>query len=95
LRTNPSNVPIAEPPLLSALRNRSFSDPEAIPMSPSAVPRADRPGSQSVPEAATEAATDPDARCFRQHVPSVVRIPKYPLSLAVIGRSTVAIATVK
>ena len=77
---------------LSALKNRSFSNPEVILMSPSAAPRAVRQGSQSVTEIV---ATDPDARCFPQHAPSVARILKYPLNLAVIGRCIVAIATVK
>ncbi len=61
-------------------------------MSRSAVHRADRQGSQSVTEAV---ATDPDARCFPRNALSAARTPKYPLNLAVIGRFTVAIATVK
>lgn len=79
-------------PSLSALRNKSFSNPEAILMSPSAVPRAARQGSQSVTEAA---ATGPADRCFPQNVPSAARTPKYPLNLAGISRFTVAIATVQ
>jgi len=79
-------------PSLSALRNKSFSNPEAILTSQSAVPHAARQGRQSDTETA---ATGPDARCFLRHVPSAARIPKYPLNLAVISRFTVAIATVK
>jgi len=81
-----------ELPLLSALRNKSFSSLRAILMSPSAVPNAARHGSQSVTEAA---AMDPDARCFPRYVPSVAKILKYLSNLAVIDRFTVAIATVK
>lgn len=61
-------------------------------MSPSVAPHAVRQGSQSVPEIV---ATAPHARCFPQHAPSVARILKYPLNLAVIGRCIVAIATEK
>ncbi len=77
---------------LSALRNRSFSNPEAILMSPSAVPRAAKQGSQSVTEIVV---TGPDARCFPQHARSVARILKYTLNLVVIGRCIVAIVTEK
>ncbi len=79
-------------PSLSVLRNKSFSNPEAMLMSQSAVPRAAKQGSQSVTETA---ATGPDARCFPRHAPSAARTPRYPLNLAVISRFTVAIATVK
>ncbi len=79
-------------PLPSALKNKSFSNPEAIQMSLSAAPRVVRQGSQSVTEAAT---TGPDAKCFPQHAPSAARTLKYPLNLAVISRFIVAIATVK
>jgi hypothetical protein len=61
-------------------------------MSQSAAPNAARQGRQSVMEAA---AISPDVRCFPRHVPSATRTPKYPSNLAVIGRFTVAIATVK
>ncbi len=63
-------------------------------MSPSAVPRAAKQGSHSLPEAA---ATAPEARarCFRRYAPRVAKKPKYPLNLVVIDRFTVAIATVK
>ena len=79
-------------PSLSALKSKSFSNLGAILMSPSAAPHAARQGNQSVMEAA---ATGPDARCFPQYVPSVAKILKYPLNLAVIDRFTVAIAIVK
>ena len=91
-RTRKSSVPIAGLPLLSTLRNKNFSNPEAILMSQSAVPRAARQGSQSVMEVA---ATGPGAGCSRRYALSAVRILKYPLSLAVIGQFTVAIATAK
>jgi len=61
-------------------------------MSPSAVRRAAKQGSQSVTETAV---TGLNARCFPLRVPSAARTPKYPLNLAVIGQFTVAIATVK
>jgi len=79
-------------PSLSALRSKSFSNLGAILMSPSVAPRAVRQGSQNDSEMT---ATGPDARCFLRHVPSAARTPKYPLNLAVISQSTVAIATVK
>ncbi len=85
-------MPIVELPSLSALTTKSFSNPKAILMSPSAVPRVARQGSQSVTAAA---ATGPDARCFPRHAPSAARAPKYPLNLVVISRFTVAIAIVK
>ncbi len=87
-----SSVPIVGLPLLSALRNKSFSSLKAILTSPSDVPHAVRQGSQSVTETA---ATGPDARCFLRHALSVAKTPKYPLNLAVISRFTVVIATVK
>jgi hypothetical protein len=37
----------------------------------------------------------PVAKCFGQHVPSVVKLPKCHLSLAKVGRCTVANATAK
>ncbi len=61
-------------------------------MSPSVAPHAARQGSQNDTEMT---ATDPDAKCFRQHVPSVAKIPKYPLNLVPVDRCIVAIATVK
>ena len=91
MRTSLSNVPIVELPSLSVLRSKSFSNPEAMLMSQSAAPHAARRGSHSETETA---ATGPDARCSPRHAPSAARLPKYPLNLAVIGRSTVAIATV-
>jgi len=78
--------------LLSALRNKSFTSPRALLMSQSAVPHAARQGNQGVMETAI---TDPDARCFPQHAPSAVKIPKYPLNLAMIDLFIVEIATVK
>ena len=65
-------------------------------MSPSAVPTAVKKGSQSVTKAAAATtATGHSARCFPRHAPSAARTPRYPLSLAVISRFTVAIATEK
>ena len=92
MRISQSSVPIAELLSLSALTSKSFSNPGAILMIPSAVPRAARQGSQSATETV---ATEPHVRCFLQHAPSAARIPKYPLNLVVIGRCIVAIATEK
>ena len=61
-------------------------------MSPSAARHAERPGNHNVTQIV---ATDPDARCSPRSAPSVAKTPKYHLNLVVIGRSTVAIATVK
>ncbi len=61
-------------------------------MSPSAVRRAARQGSQNATETAV---TEPNARCFPQHAPSVAKTPKYLLNLAVINQCTVVIATEK
>jgi len=61
-------------------------------MSPSAAPHAARQGSQNDTEIVT---TDPDEGCFRQHAPSVAKIPKYLLNLVLVDRCIVAIATVK
>ncbi len=63
-------------------------------MSPSVVPRAAKQESQSVTETVVMD-LDPNARCFLLCVPSAAKILKYPLNLAVISRSTVAIATAK
>ena len=81
-----------EPPSLSALRNKNFSSPRAMLMSPSAVPNAARQGNQNVTEAVT---TAPDVRCSPRYAPSVARTPKYPSNHAVTGLFTVAIAIVK
>ncbi len=56
-----SSVPIVGLPSLSVLRSKSFSNPGAILMSPSAAPHAARQGSQSVTEIAV---TELHARCF-------------------------------
>jgi hypothetical protein len=63
-------------------------------MSLSAVPHAAGQGNQSVTEIAA-LAMGPDARCSPQYVPSVAKIPRYPLNRAETSRCTVAIATVK
>jgi len=85
-------------PSLSALRNKSFSNPKAILMSQNAAPRAARQGSLSGVVAAITAvpvATGPGARCFLRNVPIVAKIPKYLLNHVVISRFTVVIATEK
>ncbi len=94
MRTSQSSVPIVGLPSLSVLRSRSFSNPGAILMSPSAAPHAARQESQNDTEVAATTAV-PVAKCFRQHAPSVAKPLKYPLNLAVISRFTVVIATVK
>ena len=77
---------------LSALKTRSFSSLKATLMSQNAVQNAVRQGSQSATETV---ATDPDARCFPQHAPSVAKAPKFLFSLAGISQFTAAIATEK
>ncbi len=61
-------------------------------MSPSAVPNAARQGRQNV---TATAVTEPRARCSPRPAPSVGKAPKSRSNLGVIGRFTVAIATVK
>jgi len=63
-------------------------------MSPSAVPHAAKQGRQSEAEIVATA-TGSDAKCSLQHAPSAARILKYLLSLGMVDRSIVAIATVK
>ena len=93
-RISRSNVPIAVLPSLSALRSKSSSHLKVILMTPSDVPRAVKPGSQSVTEIAA-LARGLDAKCSLQYVLSVVKPRKYRLSLARADRCTVAIATVR
>ncbi len=60
MRTSLFSVPIVGLLSLTALRIRSFTNPEVILMSPNAVPNVVRQGSQTVPEVAV---TDPHVRC--------------------------------
>jgi len=73
---------------LSVLRSRNFSNLRAIQTTPNAVPCAVKPGSQSDTETVATA-----AKCFRQYVPNVAKIPKCHLSPDKIGRCIVASAT--
>ena len=63
-------------------------------MSPSDVPHAAKQGRQSDLEIVATA-TDSDAKCFLQYAPSAAKTRKCPLSLAMVDRSIVAIATIK
>jgi len=85
-----SSVLTAVPRLPSVLKIRNSSIQRDTPMSPNAVLHADRREKQSGMEAVD---TEPGARCSPRYVPSAARILKYPLNHAVIGQSTVAIAT--
>ena len=76
------------------LRTKSSSNPRAIPMSPSAVPRVDRQGRQSGTRVVV-AATGSHARCFLPHAPSAAKTPKCLSSLPLAGRSIAAIVTEK
>ena len=76
----------------SALKNKRFSNVGAIIVSQSAVLHAARQRNDMV--LATIAAVPAD-KCFGQHAPSVVRIPKCPLNLAPIDECIVAIVIVK
>jgi hypothetical protein len=85
-------VPIVGLPSLSVLGSKSFSSLKALLMSPSAVLRAARHGSQSATEIAV---MGPGARCFPQHALSVAKALRYLLNLAVISRCIAVIATEK
>ena len=88
-RTSLSSVPIAAPPLPSALRSRSFSNLKATLMSLSAVLHAARQESQSAMEIA---ATGPSGRCSLQYALSAAKIPRYPLNRAGTSRCIVELA---
>ena len=87
-------MPIVGLPSLSALKSKSFLHPKAIPMTPSAVPHAAKPGSQHA-TAIVAIAQGLDAKCSPQYVPSVAKTRKYHLSLAKVDQCTVEIATVR
>ena len=89
LSTRQSNALIVELLSLSALRNKSSSNPKVILTSPSAVPHAAKQGRHSVTELV---ATGPSGRCSRQYAPSVAKKPKYHLSPAKVDQYTVVIA---
>jgi len=85
----------------SALRNKSFSNPEAILTSPNVAPNAVRQEKQNVMEMVVTAmemvatATEPNAKCSPRFVPSAVRKLKYRSSLVKADQCIAVIATVK
>jgi len=90
-----------ELPSPSALGNKSNLHPEAILMTPSAVPHAakkGRHGSTVIVAIAMEMiamATGLSARCFLLYAPSVEKIPRCHSSHAKIDRFIAAIATIR
>jgi hypothetical protein len=86
---------------LSALTNKSYSNPEAILTSPSVVPNAVTQGSQAVTETVVTAMVivdtviTPLAKCSPLFVQTVARKLKYRLSLVKVDQCIAEIATTK
>ena len=101
--TRHSNVPIVGTSSLSALTNKSYSNPEAILTSPSVAPNAVTQGSQAVTETVVTAMVmvivdtviAPLAKCSPLFVQTVVRKLKYRLSLVKVDQCIAEIATTK
>jgi hypothetical protein len=104
LKTRRSNVPIAEMSSLSALTNKSYSNPEAIPTSPSVAQNAATQGRQAVTETVATAMVimvvadtviAPLARCSPLFVQNVARKLKCRLSLVKADLCIAEIATTR
>jgi hypothetical protein len=86
---------------LSALTNKSYSNPEAILTSPSVAPNAVTQGSQAVTETVVTAMVivamviAPLAKCSPLFVQTVARKLKYRLSLVKVDQCIAEIATTK
>ena len=86
---------------LSALTSKSYSNPEAIPTSPSVAANAAMQGRQAVTETVATAMVIVDtviaplARCSPWFVQTVARKLKYRLSLVKVDQCIVEIATTK
>jgi hypothetical protein len=99
--TRHSNVPIVGTSSLSALTNKSYSNPEAILTSPSVAPNAVKQGSQAVTETVVTAMVivdtviTPLAKCSPLFVQTVARKLKYHLSLVKVDQCIAEIATTK
>jgi hypothetical protein len=86
------------------LTNKSYSNPEAIPTSPSVAPNAVKQGNQAVTETVAtvmvtmvivDTVIAPPARCSPWFVQTVARKQKYRLSLVKADQYTAEIATTK
>ena len=83
------------------LRNKSYSNPEAILTSPNVVPTAVRQGKHNDTETVATAmvtvdtAIVPPAKCFRQYAPIAARKLKCHSSHAEIGQCTAVTASAK
>ena len=99
MKTNPSNVPIAELPSLSVPRNKNCLRPEVILTTLNAVPHAVKQGKHSatamVPAAMEMMATAADAKCFPWYALNVEKILKYLSNPAETDLCIAAIATIK
>jgi len=86
---------------LSALRNKSFSNPEATLTNPNVAPNAVRQGKHSDMETVATAmgmadtAIVPLAKCSLQYAQSVAKKPKYRSSPVKVDQCIAVIATVK
>lgn len=100
-KTRRSSVMIVKMPLLSALRNKKLSKPEAILTIPSVAPHAARKGKHGNSPAVATAmemmaiASGLAGKCFPQYAPNAEKLPRFHSSLAKIDRYIAATATIR